>query len=217
MRVPNKNVLLGGLIGMWATVAAVQVSSLPELREAPLTYVSGQHASKAAKLDGTHDVLEIRPIRIGTTHLPSTPKRNIFEAAKPSTSERRVVKAVTPIEAKPSIPVAVVAMPVTPAPPPLPSPEELAEQAASQAQKRKRQQMRETMEQYRYLGYLTRQGEQQAFLGKGQDIYIIHLGDILDGQIQVASITANTVKLLAAQDNIETIIQLKTESSVEPS
>ncbi|MBX3337598.1 MAG: hypothetical protein KF848_08405 [Nitrospira sp.] len=30
MRVPGKNVMLGGLMGLWATVAAVQVSSLPE-------------------------------------------------------------------------------------------------------------------------------------------------------------------------------------------
>ncbi len=114
-------------------------------------------------------------------------------------------------------PIPVVAMPVVPPAPPMPSPEEVAEQAARLARERARQQLREVMAQYRYLGYLTGQGEQQAFLGKGQEIYIIHLGDTLDGQFQVASITPTTVKILAAQADVETTIQLKTESSIEPS
>ncbi|HMZ56979.1 MAG TPA: hypothetical protein PKI24_21840, partial [Nitrospira sp.] len=96
-------------------------------------------------------------------------------------------------------------------------PEEVAEQAARLARERARQQLREVMAQYRYLGYLTRRGEQQAFLGKGQEIYIIHLGDTLDGQFQVASITPTTVKILAAHADVETTIQLNTESSGETS
>ena len=184
MRVPGKNVMLGGLMGLWATVAAVQVSSLPELSEVPLTYTSGQPVAKAATSHVAKDALELRPMRIVAAHLPSTPTRN---------------------------------MPVVPPAPPMPSPEEVAEQAARLARERARQQLREVMAQYRYLGYLTGQGEQQAFLGKGQEIYIIHLGDTLDGQFQVASITPTTVKILAAQADVETTIQLKTESSIEPS
>lgn len=218
MRVPNKKVMLGGLVGIWATVAAVQVSSLPELREAPLTYVSGQRVTKAAKLNVTDDALEIRPMRIVAAQLPSTPKRNIFEAVDTLTSEKRLVRAAAnKKEVTPPIPVPVVAMPVVPPAPPMPSPEELAEQAARQAQERKRHQLRELMAQYRYLGYLTREGEQKAFLGKGQEIYIIHAGDTLDGQFQVASITPTAVKILAAQSNVEATLQLKSESSMEPS
>lgn len=157
-------------------------------------------------------------MRIVAAHLPSTPTRNIFEAAETPTSEKRLVRAaVNKKEMPPPIPVPVVAMPVVPPAPPMPSPEEVAEQAARLARERARQQLREVMAQYRYLGYLTGRGEQQAFLGKGQEIYIIHLGDTLDGQFQVASITPTTVKILAAHADVETTIQLKTDSSVEPS
>jgi len=44
------------------------------------------------------------------------------------------------------------------------------------------------MAQYRYLGYLTGPGELRAFLGKGQELYIVQAGDILEGQIRVATI-----------------------------
>lgn len=218
MKVPGKTVMLSGLMGLWATVAAVQVSSLPELREVPLTYTSGQRVTRAPTPNVTDDALELRPMRIMGAHLPSTPKRNIFEAAETPTSDKRPVKAaVNKKEVPPPIPVPVVAMPVVPPAPPMPSPEEMAEQAARLAQERARQRLREMMAQYRYLGYLTRQGEQKAFLGKGQEIYIIRLGETLDGQFQVASITATTVKILSAQDNIEAIIHLKTDSTTEPS
>jgi len=157
-------------------------------------------------------------MRVGVAQLPATPKRNIFEPAETPPSEKRLVRAeASKKEVTPPMPVTVVAMPVVPPAPPMPSPEELAEQAARQAQERKRHQLRELMAQYRYLGYLTREGEQKAFLGKGQEIYIIHAGDTLDGQFQVASITPTAVKILAAQSDVETTIQLKTESSIEPS
>ena len=218
MRVPGKKMILGVLMGLWATVAAVQVSSLPELGEVPLTYTSGQRATKAATPEGTEEVLAIRLIRTGAAKLPSSPTRNIFEAADTSPSDKRLVRvAVNKKAVPPPIPVPAVAMPVVPPAPPMPSPEDVAEQAARLARERTRQQLREVMAQYRYLGYLTGQGEQQAFLGKGQEIYIIHLGDTLDGQFQVASITPTTVKILAAQSDVETTIQLKTESSIEPS
>ena len=218
MRVPGKNVMLGGLMGLWVTVAAVQVSSLPELGEVPLTYTSGQRVAKAATSTVTDDALELRPMRMVAAHLPSTPTRNIFEAAETSTSDKRVVRAtVTKNAVPPPLPVPVVAMPVVPPAPPMPSPEEVAEQAARLARERARQPLRDVLAQYRYLGALTGQGEQQAFLGKGQEIYIIHLGDTLDGQFQVAAITPTTVKIFAAQSDVETTIQLKTESSVEPS
>ena len=113
MRVPGKNVMLGGLMGLWATVAAVQVSSLPELSEVPLTYTSGQPVAKAATSHVAKDALELRPMRIVAAHLPSTPKRNIFEAAETPTSDKRLVRAAVNKKEVPS-PIPVVAMPVVP-------------------------------------------------------------------------------------------------------
>lgn len=51
------------------------------------------------------------------------------------------------------------------------------------------------MGQYRYLGYLNQQGVYKAFVGKGNDIYIIRKGDKLDGKFLVASIDPTSVKL----------------------
>lgn len=215
---PKNTLMLGGLIGIWATVAAVQISNLPELREVPLTYTSGQRAMKTAHPNGTEQEPALRPMRIAAMQLPSSPTRNIFDSAAAITAEKRAAKvALRKKEVPPPIPAVVVAMPVAPPVPPMPSPEELAERAARLEEERQRQHLREIMAQYRYLGYLTGQGEQTAFLSKGQDIYIIHLGETLDGQFQVASITPTTVKILAAQTNVETTIVLKAESSGESS
>lgn len=216
----KKTLMLGGLMGLWATAAVVQMGHLPELREAPLTYTSGQRATKIVKLNGLDDdIVELRPIRVVTAHLPSTPKRNIFEPAGGPAVEKRVAKiSASKKQDPPPTPVPVIApVPVMPPPPPMPSPEELAERAARQQQELKLRQLRESMAQYRYLGYLTRDGEQKAFLGKGQEIYIIHLGETLDGQFQVAAITSTAVKILAAQANVEATLQLKTDSPAEPS
>ena len=58
-------------------------------------------------------------MRIVAAHLPSTPTRNIFEAAETPTSEKRLVRAaVNKKEMPPPIPVPVVAMPVVPPAPP---------------------------------------------------------------------------------------------------
>ena len=71
-----------------------------------------------------------------------------------------------------------------PPPPPGPSPAELAAQRA-----------REQLNQYRFLGYLTRGGESQAFLTNGQAIYIVKQGEMLEGRVQVHKIEPETVVL----------------------
>lgn len=218
MTISKHTLMLGGLIGIWATVAVAQVSNLPEVWEAPLTYTSGQRVMKTANPNATDQVPALRPMRIAASQLPSSPTRNIFDSAAAISAEKRIAKvAVHKHEVTAPTPAVVVAMPVAPPAPPMPSPEELAERTARAEAERTRQHLREVMAQYRYLGYLTGHGEQKAFLSKGQDIYIIHLGETLDGQFQVASITPTTVKILAAQSNVETTIWLKAESSGESS
>ncbi|MDT3779789.1 hypothetical protein PJI16_19700 [Nitrospira sp. MA-1] len=69
-------------------------------------------------------------------------------------------------------------------PPPGPSFADLAGQRA-----------REQLNQFRFLGYLTKGGESQAFLTNGQAIYIVKQGEILDGRVQVHRIEPETVVL----------------------
>lgn len=218
MTISKHTLRLGGLIGIWATVAMAQISNWPEVREVPLTYTSGQRATKTGTPNATDQEPVLRPMRIAASQLPSSPTRNIFDSAAAISAEKRIAKvAERKNEVTTPTPVVVVAMPVAPPAPPMPSPEELAERTARAEAERTRQHLREVMAQYRYLGYLTGHGEQKAFLSKGQDIYIIHLGETLDGQFQVASITATAVRILATQGNVETTLQLKTESSTEHS
>ena len=71
-----------------------------------------------------------------------------------------------------------------PSAPPGPSPADLAAQRA-----------REKLNQFRFLGYLTKGGESQAFLTNGQAIYIVKQGEMLEGQVQVNKIEPETIIL----------------------
>ena len=65
-----------------------------------------------------------------------------------------------------------------------PSPNDLAAQQAKQQ-----------LKQYQFLGYLTKEGEQQIFLSNGQAIYIVKQGETLEGDIQVKAIEPTSVIL----------------------
>jgi len=51
-------------------------------------------------------------------------------------------------------------------------------------------------------------GEQRAFLGKGPSLFIVRVGDTVEGKIQVAAIDASEVKLRETSTNAETTIPL---------
>ena len=57
------------------------------------------------------------------------------------------------------------------------------------------QRAREQLNQFRFLGYLTKGGESQAFLTNGQAIYIVKQGEMLEGQVQVNKIEPETIVL----------------------
>ena len=85
-----------------------------------------------------------------------------------------------PLSSRPNIP------PPPPAPvvPAAPSPADLAAQRA-----------RQQLNQFRFLGYLTKGGESQAFLTNGEAIYIVKQGEMLEGQVQVNKIEPETIVL----------------------
>ena len=57
------------------------------------------------------------------------------------------------------------------------------------------QQARQQLTQYRFLGYLTTNGEPQGFVGKGQDLFIVRNGEVLEGQVVVSQIEETSVTL----------------------
>jgi hypothetical protein len=215
MNRPGKQVfMLGAMAGLWVALMTFQYVTFPEAREVPLTFKSGQTTGTTMQSGRADEEFELRPIRILARQLSSTPTRNIFAPIRDVDKGETVAKVrATKIKRKgPPEPAPALAVAAVPAPL-LPSPEELAEQAAQQQRETKLRQLRELMGQYRYLGYVTQAGEQKAFLGRANDIYIIRQGDTLDGQFRVTSIAPTAVTIHEPQLNLEATLQLKAESA----
>ena len=92
--------------------------------------------------------------------------------------------------------------------------QELAAQQSRQQKELAAQQSRQLLAKYRFLGYLTQGGEPRAFLGKGNELYIVRTGETVEGRIQVKGIDATSVKLLDATTSLETTLPLTKESGV---
>ncbi len=93
----------------------------------------------------------------------------------------------------------------SPAPPPALSASDLAAQRA-----------RQQLNQFRFLGYLTRGGESQAFLTNGQAIYIVKQGEMLEGHVQVNKIEPETIvlstQILETGNHVQAAIPLTPET-----
>lgn len=196
--------LLAALGVSWLAVIFLRVMTAPEPQQVPLTFVSGRPAAQTRDPEGTETSLVIKPITVQARKLSHTPKKNIFAPLDTPTSHE---PGSRPKARKPAVSTVVKVEP-TPSGPPPPSPEEVAAEEARRQHELKLKQVREQMAQYRYLGYLTRDGERQAFLTKGREIYIIRLGETLEGKFLVASIESTEVKLREAATNLEATLSL---------
>ena len=91
----------------------------------------------------------------------------------------------------------VSATPKPPEPPPSPtisSPSPFVASGPSPAELAAKQAERE-MQQYKFLGYLTKEGVRQGFLSKSETIYIVKQGETLEESITIQSIDATEVVL----------------------
>lgn len=211
--------LLLGLGGVWCVLILMRILTAEAPQEVPLTFVSGKSAAKTRAITGTPDPWQVKRVSTQAREMPEGPKKNIFAPLGESTivgATTLVAKRAKRATQAPPPPPPVVAV-FAPTAPPGPTPEELAEQAARQQEALKLNYLREQMGQFRYLGYLSQQGVQKAFVGKGKAIYIIREGDKLDGKFLVASINPATVKLREPTTSLETSIELKKDSELGPS
>ena len=123
-----------------------------------------------------------------------------MEKTRPTTAQKKNPKKG--VVAKPTKPVRK--KPPPPPPPPGPSPGELAAKRA-----------RQLLSQYRFLGYLKKGGESQAFLTNGKDIYIVRQGEVMDGRIHVNKIDPTNIvlstKIEETGDEVEATIPLTKE------
>jgi hypothetical protein len=201
------------LVGLLLCVLALRLAGEESPREVPLKFTS---KGRVAKAQSTFGGLDVKSLETPTRKVAANPTRNIFVAAAQALSVEspppRVVAKKKPPVVAPLAEVAIAPPPEPPpAPPPGPTPEELAAQAAAQERELKVKQLKEQMSQYRYLGYVSHDGDSKAFLGKGHEIYIIRQGDRLDGKFVVATVEPASVKIRETESSLETTIQLKKE------
>ncbi|MGH7167460.1 MAG: hypothetical protein ACREII_02910 [Nitrospiraceae bacterium] len=195
--------LLGALALVWLIVFVVRVATEPEPQRMPLKFRSGETvAAESTRNDGGVPGL-VRPKLARGSQAPFKTPKNIFAPAELS-GEARQAQAprprrnpVTPALAPPPPPPPAVAFTA----PPSPSPEQLAAQQA-----------RQWLGQYRFFGYLGQGGDQRAFLSKGHDIFIVRVGDSIEGRIMVTAIDASSVKLRETGTSLETTLSLTKDS-----
>lgn len=220
------------LVGLLAVFVGMliwrQTTAVPP-QEVPLKFTSGQSVASRTK-PGDEDAFEFALPRASQEESPTRLRKNIFASLDAPLLREPKARQKTPrsasslqgpvassLQPASTTSSAESASPVEPAGPPPPSAEELAAQAEREQQALKMKQAREQMAQFRYLGYLNQNGERKGFVGKGHEIYIVRQGDTLDGRFLVATIDANAVTLRDAAQNLETTLQLKSDSPSEPS
>jgi hypothetical protein len=59
------------------------------------------------------------------------------------------------------------------------------------------------MVDYRFLGYLYQSGTQRAFIGRGRDIFIVSVGEIVDSTLEVLAIDVLGVKVRDTRSQAE--------------
>ena len=197
----RKKLLMIGLMGLWGLVLLWRFFGVEEPARAPLKYVTGQAAPREGAVPGgglqVSSLDQIIPS--GKKSMEFTKPKNILAPLtmreEQSASRPRVAARRAPRQG-----LAGLMPPVTapPPPPPPPSPEELAAQAG-----------REELSRYRYMGYLARQGRNQAVLAKEQKLHIVWTGETIEGRVVVKTITPTAVTLKEMPSQVEQILQLQ--------
>ncbi|MEP6601009.1 MAG: hypothetical protein ABJB49_04275 [Nitrospirota bacterium] len=170
------------LLGIWAGVALWVFTQSPEPQRAPLTYVSGQkakrEASRGKSVSGLHIQLGLLAANRQRTEKALGSPKNIFAPVFPGPRSFDMSGGV-------SNPVPVVQL----------TPEELALQAG-----------RQELAQFRYLGYLSRGGRDEAFLAKGNALHIAKTGETIDQHILVKAISPAGVMLQETSTKTEQLV-----------
>jgi hypothetical protein len=69
---------------------------------------------------------------------------------------------------------------------------------------------------YRFLGYLYQSGVQRAFIGRGRDIFIVSVGEIVDNTLEVLAIDASGIKVRDTHSDAEMTLS-QNKAKPEPS
>jgi hypothetical protein len=199
-----QNVLLPLLGVVWAGLALWVFVVEPEEQHVPLKHVTGQKASRESGRSQAAQTFKVRVDLLDASRRQAetafgTPK-NIF-ASFPSEEPGVSVELRAKVAAgRRPLPEPLAPQVEVPAVPSGPTAEELAAQAA-QAE----------LTQFRYLGYLSRQGRQEAFLSKGKDLHIVKAGDTIEQRIHVKTVSPTGVALQETKTQVEKTVLLAGE------
>jgi hypothetical protein len=173
------------LLVVWVGIGVWVLTQSPEPQRVPLTFVSGQKAKREASPGKS-----VSNLKIQLELLAANRQRTEKSFGKP----KNIFAPVFPGQGGgPGQDFAGQAGPPTAQPPlPPPSPQELARQAGVQE-----------LSQYRYLGYLTRGGKDQAFLSRGKDLHIVTTGETIEQRVLVNAITPAGVTLQETASQVE--------------
>lgn len=182
------------LLGIWAGVAFWIIAAAPEPQRVPLAYVTGKadraKASRPQAGVGLKVNLDLLAAARRLAKEAFVAPKNIFAPLPTEKTALTHAKRRTPVPP----PAPAVA---TPAVPPPPSPEELAAQAA-----------RQELAQFRYLGYLSRDGREEAFLSKGKELYIVRSNETIEQRVLVKTVTPTGVTLQEPRSQVERTVPL---------
>ena len=191
----RKWLVLGGLLLAWGGVTIFQMSDSMPTNPLPHAATSGTSLPPIKDLELANAFPN--PRQTATFSIP----RNIFAPLGMS----QIIARSETHRAAPTRPTPEAPPPPPPAPPG-PSAADLAGQRA-----------REQLNQFRFLGYLTKGGESQAFLTNGQAIYIAKQGEMLEGRVQVHKIEPETVvlstQILETGTHVQATIPLTPDTS----
>jgi hypothetical protein len=196
------------LSATWAALVIFVVMNQPSPERVPLKFKSGP----AQDIDEKHahesdNPFTVRLARAKTHELPHLPSHNIFaplDTPSPEATVRQVNKHKVSGQVKPS--QSPSPAPIVAEPPASPSEQEIAAQRAiKQTEMARRESMRE-LGAFRFLGFLEQDGVAQAFLARGNELYVVANGDAVDGRYVITVLDTSSVKIRATSTGVETII-----------
>ncbi len=189
----QKGFVLFGLLAAWGAMTAYQMSDVSDSNPNDLSPTS---ADTQSTLPSVKDLSLERFFPNSRQTVTFSLPRNIFAPI-----------GLPTMMAKPkvSLPPQQTPTPARASTQPGPSPGDLAAQRAQ-----------EQLNKFRFLGYLTKGGESQAFLTNGQAIYIVKQGEMLEGVVQVNKIEPETIvlstKIFETGNHVQATIPLTPES-----
>lgn len=204
----TKGWLAAFLCATWAALAIFEIMHQPSPERVPLAFKSGPAQEAAGKpAPGSGNPFTVRLARAKTHELPHLPSHNIFaplDTPVPEDTVHQVKNRTVSGQVKrpqPPSPVPIVVEPAAP-----PSDQEIAAQRAIREAEMARLEAMRELSAFRFLGFLEQDGVAQAFLARGNELYVVTNGDAVDGRYVITALDTSSVKIRATSTGVETTI-----------